>query len=205
MTLHPYLRWRQKMVDISEYVDIEWALRSLRVGPDDLIVELGAGSGGLIDYLRRKGWNRILGVDLFNSSKDIVKMDLRHSNPPPADAYIFQHFLERIPQRRARELLKYCYDSAKKGVAGILPAHYVLDPTHVINHYTLKEVRELIDYVQPKFYVLAADMWSHVMPIDLDYLLIMSKKRIHRFRPRRFNWPYHLLSIVLLRMKGGSG
>lgn len=198
MTLHPYLKWREKAIDRSEWLDLEWALRAMRVGKDAKVVELGAGSGGLMRYLRAKGWH-VIGVDLHGQG-EVQRLDLRSHEPPDADAYIFQHLLEHLPQQRARWLLKYCYEKAGK-VAGILPAHYNLDTTHVINHYTLKEAYEFIDYVQPKHAVLTADMWSYAMPLDLDYLLIMSKDYIHRFRPRRFNWPYRLLSVYLLRVR----
>lgn len=199
--VHPYILKRQQEIDYTEYVDILFGLKALKVELNDKIIELGAGSGGLIKFLKAQGYRNVIGIDLLYSSQDVMLWDLEKNMPPKADAYVFQHVLEHLDQNRAKELLKYCYEVAGK-VVGILPAHYVEDPTHMVNHYTKRDIYDLIDYVQPKFFVLTPDMWSYVVPDDLDYLLIMGEDYIRKFRPHWFSWLRYPLWLYMMRLKG---
>lgn len=197
---HPYLRKRVLEVDKTEWIDIHYGLKATNVKYNDKILDLGAGSGGLIRYLREKGYKHVYGVDLLYSDEYVMQMDLTREDPPEADAYIFQHFLEHIPQDRALELLKYCYEGAGR-VIGILPGHYSEDETHVVNHYTKRMIMDMIDVIQPKFYVLTPDLWSYLDPSSLDYLLILSRYGIRRFRPLGFRLLKMPLFIYLQRRR----
>ena len=172
-----YLKTRRKAIDVSEWYDILWALRGLGAKPRDFIVELGAGEGFLLDFLKMKGYKNVVGIDIRGDGKKVIRMDLERNYPPQADYYIFQHFIEHINQKRAIGLLKYCY-SKGKAIIGILPGHFVNDESHIINHYEYEDVLSLVAKISPKFYVIRPDIASFANPAVRDWLLILSKKRI---------------------------
>jgi len=64
-----YLKTRRKAIDVSEWYDILWALRGLGAKPRDFIVELGAGEGFLLDFLKMKGLNMSSGSIFAGTGK----------------------------------------------------------------------------------------------------------------------------------------
>ena len=193
-----YLKRREFEVDKSEWIDIYHILKANRISRDAKIVDLGAGSGGLIRFLRSKGFKHVYGVDLLYHDEYVIQLDLEKSWPPEADVYVFQHFLEHIDQDRARELLKHCYD-VSYFIIGILPGHYSRDPTHVVNHYDLGSIYEFVDYIQPRNFYVTVDTLSYINPLFRDFILIISKNKINiRFRPLSFKL-LHRFNHVLFR------
>ena len=176
-----YLDSRDNDIDTTEWIDIYTALKALKPGRDELIVELCAGKGYLIRFLGERIPSRIIGVDLEGCrySRDVECLNLALEDPPQADIYVFQHCIEHLPQERAKCILKRALVHGR-AVVGILPGHHVDDPTHKINHYHIVEIKSIIDYVRPPYYVVRPDIRSYAYPGTLDYLLVMSNTPIRK-------------------------
>ena len=181
-----YLSWRESRIDRTEYLDILYALKSLGAEKDDPVFELCAGGGGLIRYLRGKGYRHVSGCDIRGDGKTVLTCDLNKGLPGYAAAkyYVFQHCLEHLEQVAAKNILRECMRRGE-GVVGILPGHMVGDPTHVVNHYHLEDVVDLALSSGAEYVLVTLDMASYVHPESRDWLIVLS----HRpFRLRRPWW-----------------
>ena len=187
-----YFEKRRMQIDRMEWYDIHWGLKAAGARKGDFIVDLGAGGGYLVDFLRARGF-RVIGLDLVGDGEKVHRCDLEVEDPPLADYYVFQHFLEHIRQERALELLSKCYRQGK-AVVGILPGHWSDDETHVINHYP--DILKIVEHVKPACYCIRPDTLSYVSPRSRDWLLILSKKTIRK--PVRGTMPLHVLAPIYL-------
>ena len=173
-----YLDKRDSTIDRTEWVDIYLGLTAVGINPHDTIIELCAGKGYLIDYLRKRlPYNKYIGVDLEGCmyNKEIKCMDLNKELPPRGDFYIFQHCIEHLDQDRVITLfMKILHEWKAKAVIGIVPGHLCDDPTHVVNHYHLRDLEELIKKIDPPYYYIRPDIMSYVEPNSMDYLVILS-------------------------------
>ena len=178
-----YLDRRDLEIDLSEWIDIYYSIKALGVGYNDKIVELCAGKGYLIQYLKEKGYKEVIGVDLEGCkySNDVICIDLNKEYPPEGDVYIFQHCIEHLNQNRVVQLLRHCLNNGE-AIIGIVPAHKVNDPTHIVNHYHYEDLLEMIKKINPPYWYIRPDLMSYVNPVVLDYLIIMSNKP---FNPKR--------------------
>lgn len=181
-----YQRDRLKRVDRTEWRDIEYWLSRLAT-KDALIAEIGCGCGGLMKYLRAQGYKYIFGVEkdrttLYCIPKvfNVFIMDLEVEYPPKADIYISQHVLEHI--KRYKELVKWMYENSMLQIH-IVPGHSSDDPTHVINHFTLDLLEDLVDYVGPEHHLIIPDSLSFANPLFLDYIVILSHRPIKQGFP----------------------
>ncbi len=181
-----YLSWRRSMIDRTEYYDILYGLKSLGAGRDDPVFELCAGSGGLIHFLRVKGYRHVSGCDIRGDGEVVRICDLNKGLPDYAVAkyYVFQHCLEHLDQEAAKNILRECMRRGE-GVVGILPSHMVDDPTHVVNHYHSKEAVDLALSSGAEYMIVTLDMASYVHPESMDWLIVLSH---HPFRLRRPWW-----------------
>ena len=187
-----YLTKRRTEIDRTEFYDILLGLKAVKARKDEKIVELGAGEGYLIDFLRKKRYN-VIGVDLLGDGKKVLRLNLEREFPPEADIYIFQHLIEHLNQNRARELLEYCIIKGR-AIIGICPAHHVDDPTHVVNHYEYEELEEFISGSAP-YYHIRPDLLSYIEPKARDWLVVLSKTKIKNSLP-------FLFGIGILALKG---
>jgi len=148
------------------------------IKPTDKIVELCAGKGYLLEFLRKRfPYNKYIGVDLEGCrySSDVVCMDLNRYDPPKGDIYVFQHCIEHLDQDRVIEILRYCLRHGR-AVIGIVPGHHSSDPTHVVNHYHYIDLISMILMVHPKCFYIRPDLLSYVNPKDRDWLIILSNE-----------------------------
>lgn len=194
-----YLDRRDAEIDRSEWVDIEYGIRAV-VGEfaGYRVVELCAGKGYLIEYLRSKyPGNQYVGVDLEGCrySEHVVCMDLNKQYPPSGDIYVFQHCIEHLDQNRVIDLLRYCL---KHGLAvvGVAPGHRVGDLTHVVNHYHYEDLIKLVRKTGAKHFFIRPDLLSYVSPKDRDWLIILSNKPVD---PRKTYPLFFRLAHGLLR------
>jgi len=77
----------------------------------------------------------------------------------------------------------YLHYIGVKGIVGIVPAHYSLDKTHIVNHYTRDMLMELIEKIEPRYYYFTYDTMSYINPYSSDFLIILSNVRINLFKP----------------------
>ena len=203
-----YLERRLAEVDYTELYDIYWALRALGVPRGSRIVDLGAGTGLLVRFLRARGYDAV-GVDLLYSDELVSRADLAIEDPPPARAYTAQHFLEHIPQGRAMELIAIALRRGACFVA-VLPGHYSSDPTHVVNHYELPDARglaeEALRLAGRGYYRVEPDTWSHVDPASRDWILAVSPRPVPPLKPYWIRIPlgaYRRLMWLLARRARG--
>jgi len=182
MKLSEYQKWRLETVDKTEWEDM-YNYLSVFVDKSKKIVELGCGCFGLANFLIERGYRNITGVDKDGTIYEcvpkkyhdrVIIMDLEENNPPEAEVYISQHLLEHLEFKRAKELCKWMYKKAEIQIH-ILPGHYAKDPTHKVNHYTLKEFREVIGYVKPRYYYVWPDTIGLRDRNNLDWVFIMSE------------------------------
>ena len=200
-----YFQARESAVDTSEYVDILVGLRAVGVGPYDVVMEVGAGTGGLIKFLHSRGFTNVFGCDPYTRAPGIMYCRLP-DEVPPADVYVFQHVLEHVGDIEGSVKAL----SRAWAVVGVLPGHLNEDETHVVNFFhhhldgTVKglfgEVRIMsIDTVRQLFnkygyphVVVTPDTHSYFAPWDNDWLLIASKKPINTLPIRM-----HMLGTAL--------
>ncbi len=196
-----YLSWREGLIDRTEYLDILYALKSIGAGRDDPVFELCAGAGGLIRFLRGKGYRRVSGCDIRGDGGAVLTCDLNKGLPGYAVAkyYVFQHCLEHLDQEAAENILRECMRRGE-GVVGILPGHMVGDPTHVVNHYHYEEVMKLARASKAEYVVVVPDMASYVHPESRDWLLVLSH---HPFKLKR-PWWFVLAHRFMRRMLGAA-
>lgn len=207
-----YLDHRDDEIDTTEWIDIYTALKALNPKRNEVIVELCAGKGYLMHFLSRKLGNEVVGVDLEGCkyNNKVICMDLSKEDPPIGDIYVFQHCIEHIPQLRARNILKQALTHGR-AVIGILPGHKVDDPTHIVNHYHLDDIMDIVRYVNPPYFIVRPDIRSYAYPASLDYLLVMSKTPVKKVDtiPARLAlavWLYRkLLSDTLTPVIAGWG
>jgi hypothetical protein len=172
-----YFEKRRGNVDRSEWLDIYWALRALGVPRDAIIVDLGAGEGGLVRYLRRKGYRNTIGFDVAVENEYVKRMDLTRETPRGFDVCVFQHFLEHIPQERAVELLAHCVSEGVAAV-GIVPGHFSDDPTHIVNHYEYEEALDLARRAAARAggaYRVEPDTLSYLSPEARDWIIALAR------------------------------
>ena len=175
-----YFKKRRVEVDRTEWLDIYWALKALGIPRDAYIVDLGAGEGGLVKFLRSRGYHKAVGFDVAVENEYVRKMDLTRDLPHQPDVCVFQHFLEHIPQERAVGILAYCLTEGYAAV-GILPGHYSDDPMHVVNHYEYEELDTLARRVADAIhttrvaYRIEPDTVSYLTPKARDWILAMAK------------------------------
>ena len=193
-----YLDMRDSEIDTTEWLDIYTSLKALNPKRNEVIVELCAGKGYLINYLSNRLENKIIGVDLEGCKYNnrVICMDLSRHDPPKGDIYIFQHCIEHIPQLRVRSILKQALNHGR-AIIGILPGHHVRDPTHIVNHYHLNDIIDIVQYVNPPYYIIRPDINSYAYPSNLDYLLVMSKTPIKKID----TIPLKLASIIYIYRK----
>ena len=172
-----YQGWLLRGIDFTEYLDILWSLKATGINKSARIIELGSGRGLLIKFLRRKGYGNDIGFDLNGVDGLVYELDLERENPPEADCYIFQHFIEHIDQSRALQLLRYCYEKGR-AVIGIALGHYCPDPTHIVNYYEHEDLINIVNQVKPRHYIIRPDFMSFINPTARDWLVIMSKTPI---------------------------
>ena len=192
-----YLAWRGSRIDYTEYYDILYGLKSLGATRGDRIYELCAGSGGLIAFLRSKGYANVSGCDI--RSRGIVEYcDLEKGLPEnvEADYFVFQHCLEHISQESAKKVLSSAVRRSK-GVVGILPGHMVGDPTHVVNHYHLEDVIDLAVSSGAEYVYVGLDMASYVHPESRDWIIILSHKPFRVRRPLWFIMVWRFMRFIL--------
>lgn len=189
-----YQEWRLGEIDTTEYLDILWGLKAVGIGRNSRILELGAGRGLLIRFLREKGFRNTFGFDLNRVNGLVYELDLENNDPPEADCYIFQHFIEHIDQSRILQLLKYCYEKGR-AVIGIAPGYYSPDPTHVVSHYEYEDLLWIIREVKPQYYLIRPDIMSYINPRVKDWLIIMSKT------PIRGDALPIIIKLILLALK----
>ena len=181
--MQSYLDKRDQEIDTYEWIDIYRALLAIGARHNNTIVELCAGKGYLLEWLERTKLplNEYIGVDLEGCKYNprIKCMDLNKEDPPKGDIYISQHCLEHLNQDRVIELLR---TSLENGIASIhiVPGHYVNDPTHVVNHYHYEDLEQIIEKLNPKYYVIVPDSVSYTNPRVLDYLMILSNVPINK-------------------------
>lgn len=174
-----YLEWRRGTVDPTEWLDVYWALRALGIPRDAYIVDLGAGEGFLVRFLRGRGYWKTVGFDVAVENEYVRRMDLTRELPHDPDVCVFQHFLEHIPQDRALAILAYCLTRGY-AVVGILPGHHVNDPTHVVNHYEYEDVVSMMERLQDLMhgarveYRVEPDTVSFLNPRARDWVLAAS-------------------------------
>ncbi len=198
-----YLQQRRDEIDITEYYDIYWALRSLGVDRESTIVELGAGEGLLLRFLMRKGYRLLRGYDISYQDEMVRKRDLTREPPdPPFDVCISQHFLEHIPQDKALDLLAYCIEEGWASI-NIIPGHFSTDPTHIINHYEYEDAINLAKKVcrkagSPCYFRVEPDTMSYISPIGRDWILVISRRRVETLKPKLF---HYLLSLKKVAMR----
>ena len=154
-----------------------------------MVVELCAGKGYLLEFLRRRGYRYLVGYDLegcrYNSMVKCV--DLNNYMPPIGSriVWVFQHCIEHLDQDRVVEMIGYALnnDFARiKAIIGIVPGHLSNDPTHVVNHYHYEDLLNLIREIKPRYWYIRPDMMSYINPSATDYLVIMSNKP---FNPKK--------------------
>ena len=186
-----YLDRRDEEIDRSEWLDIIWALRYLmRIHPEKrsgVIIELCAGKGYLTELLDRKFPRYVVfGYDIegYKYSNYVFRLDLEETRPSPATYYVFQHCLEHISQNRVVDLLSYMA-LVSRGIVGVLPGHMLRDPTHKVNHYHLNDVHRIMKKVSERigqdkniYYCVRPDIHSYIYPSDLDYLLVITDRRV---------------------------
>lgn len=177
MNADDYLSKRRNQIDKTEWLDILFGLKSVGARKDEIIVELGAGEGFLLDFLRKKGFQNVIGVDLRGDGRRVIRTDLEKEYPPKGNIYVFQHVIEHLNQERVVDLLRYCL-SVGRAIVGIVPAHLSDDETHVVNHYEFEEIEALIKRINPKHYLIKPDLMSYANPIARDWLIVLSKEPI---------------------------
>ena len=209
--MQSYLDHRDVEIDPTEWLDIKWSLQYLtRIHGEEnsgFIVELCAGKGYLVSRLKR--WFPdyfVFGYDIegYKYSDNVSKIDLETTDPSPADYYVFQHCLEHLNQDRVVDLLTYMARNSK-GYVGILPGHYVDDPTHIINHYHVGEVKRIVEEVGRRlesikaiYYCIRPDILSYIYPEYMDYLVVVSDRPVKCFRTLPFK--YRTLRGIVRRM-----
>ncbi|NPA98568.1 MAG: hypothetical protein GXO43_04230 [Crenarchaeota archaeon] len=196
-----YLSWREHQVDKTEYYDILYALYSLGADEYDPIHELCAGNGGLMRFLYRHGFHSIGGCDIRGDGEIIDVCDLNKGLPDNIRAkyFVFQHCLEHLDQEAAKKLLRQCMERGE-AVIGILPGHHTRDPTHVVNHYDLEQVVDLVLASNAPYILVTLDMASYVHPENRDWLVIMSRKPFKLKRPWWFRIGYRFMRHMLGRL-----
>lgn len=173
-----YFKKRRAEVDKTEWLDIYWALKALGIPRDAYIVDLGAGEGGLVRFLRGKGYYKTIGFDVAVENDVVRRMDLTRELPHKPDVCASQHFLEHIPQERAAGILAYCLTEGMAFIA-VVPGHHSDDPTHVVNHYEYEDLVNFAEKVASMArrrvsYRVEPDAVSHLVPEARDWLLVMS-------------------------------
>lgn len=189
-----YLAKRRREIDCTEWIDILYGLKAAGAEKEDMIIELCAGEGLLLEFLRRRGYRNLCGCDLVASpEKKVYRCDLNEQDPPSnGKYYIFQHCIEHLDQNRVAELFrKILHQWRARAIVGIVPGHYTLDPTHIVNHYTYSDLLELVDKVKPRYWKIRYDMKSFIDPYSSDFLIIFSNKPI-----KRTTYPLWFLPLV---------
>ena len=185
-----YFQARESTVDRSEFMDVLLGLRAVGAGRDELIIDVGGGTGELARFLRSHGYNA-MACDPFSNAPGVEYCRLP-DEVPPASIYVFQHVLEHVSDIEGS--IKAL--SRARAVVGILPGHLSEDETHVINHFhhhldgvvkgifgevrvmSIETLRQLFNRYFPHV-VITPDTHSYLAPWDNDWLLIASKKPIN--------------------------
>ena len=197
-----YLEHRRSEIDYTEYMDIYINLVRNGASKSDRIVEWCSGEGGLIDYLKLKGYRNVIGCDILARDigrGDVVFCDLNRDNPPRGDVVVFQHCIEHLDQGRVVELLRWSLDNYRF-VIGVVPGHHSDDPTHVVNHYEYADVVNIVKKVGARFYDVAPDSASYIHPENTDYIVVLSNvQEVKVYRSRSFRLLYRVFAHVFRR------
>jgi len=133
---------------VSRHIDTtEWThFNSVR----GRVLEVGCGTGELLSYLRDRNCY-VVGIDISKYAvkkcrefdHDVVLASATHI-PFKNNAFnyvVSQHTLEHVGNYF--KVLDECLRVAKKQIH-VLPGHRSTDPTHKINHFTEKEINEIV-------------------------------------------------------------
>lgn len=124
-----------------------------------LVLELGCGTGGLLEYLTKKGLS-VVGIDISeyacktcrNKGFDIVMASATHLpfRDKSFNYTVSQHVLEHTDDH-----IKALFESirvSKEKAVHVLPGHFSTDMTHNINHFTEDMVKDMVNLLEKKGY-----------------------------------------------------
>lgn len=175
--------------DTLEWVDVLLGLKAIGATRQDVIVEVGAGTGRLSMWLRQRGLD-VRPCDPYSGAVPYCRLP---DAVPPADVYVLQHVLEHVELEESVEAL--C--RARRGVVAVVPGHFAPDPTHVYSHFTpslhgtykglfgearVASISSLVDAFRRCGMYAAAwlDLRSWLDPPNADWVVVAAWKPVRR-------------------------
>ncbi|MCI4437756.1 MAG: hypothetical protein JHC33_13200 [Ignisphaera sp.] len=160
------------------------------------VVDVGCGSGELVQFLRSRGFEAV-GCDIAVRSNTDTIFYCDATRPwtiPTAEAWILQHVLEHIPKECWWRLFDMAHGSGVKHLVIVVPGHITNDNTHICNHFILDgeddvrgmfgsiklcKLSELIHLLKRVGYnvIWFPDTHSIYAPWDLDYIVVASRSK----------------------------
>lgn len=145
------------------------------LGPDASILELGSGAGHFMEYLKRKGFQRVRGVDLCEPLVESARqsgLDVTHGNAiqhlaglPDAslDAIVTIDMIEHLTKNEIISLFSHSVRTLRPGGViiiqtvngqGLFPGQIIYgDETHVtvLNPMSLAHLLMMVGFDEPEF------------------------------------------------------
>lgn len=134
---------RRMLPRTQQLIDALTALRPLDAKTSVLCV--GCRNANELSYFRSKGAGRVVGIDLFSDSPDIMVMDMHELQFPDGefDVVFACHSLEHSnnPQRAAQEFSRVC----KKGgwIAVEVPIHFTITAADLVDFGSIQQLEKL--------------------------------------------------------------